>query len=342
MSGQASRKRTRMDEEAGEEPRDHGVDGRDRSDTGELQRDKDFWFEDGSIVLHARNVAFKVYALPLIKHSPVFKDMLSLPQPDADGDVAALPVVSLSDSPEDLRHAFQILMPNDTLRPFGFKIHYNLISAWIRIGHKYEINSLVEHSIRYLRQLYPDNYADYEKFHAAAFDGGKAIGIVNIARLTGAHRLLPAALMYCCQVESDLAYGFPREDGTMERLSRTDLDICFKASKNLVAARVSLAHRLFKIEHIIDTDECDDQVACTEAIEGILDDLVTAELPGLYTPRPLSSFMSEYAEQLDVCESCRGQLFIKSEAERRAIFEDLPALLGITVNGWGNNGGTSG
>ncbi|RDX48948.1 hypothetical protein OH76DRAFT_615120 [Lentinus brumalis] len=43
-------------------------------------RDEELWFEDGTIVLVAGHVEFKVYVRPLIEHSPVFRDMLSLPQ----------------------------------------------------------------------------------------------------------------------------------------------------------------------------------------------------------------------------------------------------------------------
>ena len=87
-------------------------------------------------------------------------------------------------------------------RPFGFDIHYDLITAWIRIGHKYEINSLVESSLRHLRMLYPDNFDSFERYNSSAFGGAQAIGIVNLARLTHAHELLPVALMHCCEVGS--------------------------------------------------------------------------------------------------------------------------------------------
>lgn len=43
-------------------------------------RDAEFWFEDGTIVLVARHVEFRVYKSILADHSPVFSDMfLALP-----------------------------------------------------------------------------------------------------------------------------------------------------------------------------------------------------------------------------------------------------------------------
>ena len=50
---------------------------------GSPVRDEEFWFDDGTIVLVAGDIEFKVYARPLVGHSLVFKDILSLPQPEA-------------------------------------------------------------------------------------------------------------------------------------------------------------------------------------------------------------------------------------------------------------------
>ncbi|KAI0742392.1 hypothetical protein C8Q80DRAFT_1273071 [Daedaleopsis nitida] len=107
------RARLDSDSEGGEEHADDDINASEPGDEARgLLRDGDFWFDDGSIILHARDVVFKVYARPLIEHSPVFEDMLSLPQPDVDADTGSAgrrtPVVLLHDSPEDLRHVFEI------------------------------------------------------------------------------------------------------------------------------------------------------------------------------------------------------------------------------------------
>ena len=103
--------------EASQDSADYDINASEPGDeAGGLVRDGDFWYEDGSIILHARDVAFKVYARPLVQHSPVFKDMFTLPQPtNASGD-DKLPIIALSDSPEDLRHVLGVLMPGKTLR----------------------------------------------------------------------------------------------------------------------------------------------------------------------------------------------------------------------------------
>ena len=78
-----------------------------------LERDKDFWLEDGNIVLVAQNVGFRVYKGLLTKQSPVFQDLFSAREIRADESYDGAPVVRLFDSPVDLRHLFQVLLPTN-------------------------------------------------------------------------------------------------------------------------------------------------------------------------------------------------------------------------------------
>lgn len=81
-------------------------------------RDGEFWFDDGSIILVAGTVEFRVFKSILAQYSPVFSDMFSLPQPSFTSSSPAdpCPVVHLSDSPEDLRHILRVSMPKSSTR----------------------------------------------------------------------------------------------------------------------------------------------------------------------------------------------------------------------------------
>ena len=115
MSGEPCRKRARSGEAADEAGK------KDERDWRQLPHDKEFWYEDGSIILIASDVAFKAYRGPLIHHSPVFKDMLSMPQPPSSSTEPSacqveLPVVPLTESASDLRHVLRLLMPSSRIR----------------------------------------------------------------------------------------------------------------------------------------------------------------------------------------------------------------------------------
>ena len=91
-----------------------------------LKRDEEFWYGDGTIILIAADVEFRVYRGPLEKHSAVFRDMLSFPQPtkysapdsvsNPSSDSLPWPVVRLTDSPYDLRHLLRVFMAGDLLK----------------------------------------------------------------------------------------------------------------------------------------------------------------------------------------------------------------------------------
>ncbi len=97
---------------------------RDSEAGGARTRDEEFWFEDGSIILVAGDVEFRVFKSILAEYSPVFSDMFRLPQPpsppssseDADEPADPCPVVHLSDAPEDLRHILRVTMPKSRTR----------------------------------------------------------------------------------------------------------------------------------------------------------------------------------------------------------------------------------
>lgn len=74
-------------------------------------KDSEFWFEDGTIVLVSQNVGFRVYKQELAERSPLFSDLLSIPQPAPAGseETSDCPVISLTDPPYQLRHLFRAL-----------------------------------------------------------------------------------------------------------------------------------------------------------------------------------------------------------------------------------------
>lgn len=88
-----------------------------------VKQDDEFWFEDGNIVLIARDIEFCVFKGILAKHSPLFRDMFSLPPPSrplgslqshaAVADTCS--TVHLSDSPEDFGHILRVCMPETNL-----------------------------------------------------------------------------------------------------------------------------------------------------------------------------------------------------------------------------------
>lgn len=64
------------------------------------------WFSDGNIVLQAGALQFKVHRDVLSLHSPVFKDMFTLPYTPMENEIIVdgCPIVALQDSARDVEH----------------------------------------------------------------------------------------------------------------------------------------------------------------------------------------------------------------------------------------------
>lgn len=97
-----------------EDPGDASSDG--TSVAAAFERDKMFWLEDGNLILVAGNIGFRVYRGLLATQSEVFRNMVSAAEPAGCDNVDGCPVVSLSDSPENVRHLLGVILPTSTRR----------------------------------------------------------------------------------------------------------------------------------------------------------------------------------------------------------------------------------
>jgi hypothetical protein len=95
MSNPLKRTRTEIDDES------TGPSGNPNASTVTSTRHPDLWFDDGSIVLKVETTLFRVHRTTLCKHSTVFADMFSIPQPLDQVTMEGCPVVHLPDSATD-------------------------------------------------------------------------------------------------------------------------------------------------------------------------------------------------------------------------------------------------
>ncbi|KAI0683669.1 hypothetical protein C8T65DRAFT_749389 [Cerioporus squamosus] len=289
-----------------------------------MKRDEEFWLDDGTVILIARDVEFRVYGGVLATHSPVFKELLSEDSPvrtvSINGkDDVPCPVVALSDSPEDLRHILRVYMPRSEVSMFPAREpSFAFISASIRLGKKYKMTPLYEQSIAFLKRYYPSELDKWTELHAWAPDGwptNRAIGVINLARLSGELSLLPG-------------------DGSQETLAPEDLDICFKAKTELRKASIKL---LFDILSPFAAPECTAPSTCSEvfrsALAGLyarLDDLLDSD-PFF----PYTTYVKIEDGKFGVCEACLAMTEERCWNGRQKLWDRLPEVLRVDVPGWG-------
>ena len=74
-----------------------------------LVYDDELCFPDGSILVVAQARAFRVYHGILMKESPIFQDLLSLPQPADVETIEGCPVIHLADTAADVQALLRFL-----------------------------------------------------------------------------------------------------------------------------------------------------------------------------------------------------------------------------------------
>ncbi|KAH9925593.1 uncharacterized protein BXZ73DRAFT_103130 [Epithele typhae] len=275
-----------------------------------VEPDKELWFADGNLVLVARDVEFRVYQGPLAAHSPIFKDMLSLPQPGESETGSHSPT-------------------------------FDEVSACIRLGHKYQIDHLVTTNMDFLRKFYTDSFEDWYPSNFVrppTFQAIHSIGVVNLARLVGADRMLPAALMDCCTLGAEIVRGLPRPDGGRETLAPDDLGRCFVGRTRMAQASARIAHHMFRQKTAVG---CRNPTCCARVLQRLLNELANAKDDVISCVDWYASWMvyvDGRDEGRELCIKCYRML----EGERpkvlqREVWEKLPSMMGVDVPGWADS-----
>jgi hypothetical protein len=69
----------------------------------------ELWFSDGNVVIIASSVAFKVHRGQLRRHSEIFDDLFSIPQPKDQDLYDGCPWVEVYDCPSDVLYFLKAL-----------------------------------------------------------------------------------------------------------------------------------------------------------------------------------------------------------------------------------------
>ncbi|KAH9925125.1 uncharacterized protein B0H18DRAFT_877402 [Fomitopsis serialis] len=230
-SSQPNRKRPRTDS---------SVSANQSQQEETFRRDEQLsWYEDGNIIIVAQGIGFRLSKGLLAQNSQVFRDMLSLPQPSDASHVETYdgcPVVHVTDTVDELRVlAMTVFNGFSFVRNSG--LSFDDVAMGIRVAHKYNIQGLLDRSLRILDQYYPSSYTSWDEAVTCLeddWDPTRAITGVKLARLTGSMNMLPAALYMCCQLDGRvLLEGRNRPDGSVDTLSPEDLALCINGKTKL-------------------------------------------------------------------------------------------------------------
>ncbi|RDX41458.1 hypothetical protein OH76DRAFT_1449652 [Lentinus brumalis] len=303
----------------------------------QLRWDDEFRFDDGSIVLVAGNIAFKVYKGLLAAQSMVFSDMLSTGSAHATQVVDGCPVVHLSDSPEDLRHLLRALISKEQIlvyaQDFAHAYTFDQLAALVRLSHKYGIESVEKQAISCLKTYYADTFDAWEgpKGFRAMPEVGQGIGAIRLARLTNNPSMLPVAFYECAILGGKIVQGWTREDGTVERLGWEDLERCINGYGALCRMIEFRIECLFKVEP---GHTCSTRIRCKTGMRDLYADQIEFEWTTTRLLHSVADSVEKWASDYSLCEHCAELIKERDRGERRDLWTKLPSIFGLSVEGW--------
>ncbi|KAJ7668367.1 hypothetical protein B0H17DRAFT_990130 [Mycena rosella] len=205
----------------------------------ELQRHA-LWLVDGSVICQAERTLFKVHVSQLSRHSALFRDIFTLPQPSRprslsggdtldDLDTRAMleecencPVVFLHDKAEDVASFLAALYDGPN---FGTndRDDFRAVAGILRLSTKYIVDSLRAKALAHLCIAWPSTLKGWdaredlgrsfemETSTSAGHFYPSPIDVINLAREVDAPCLLPSAFYDLCRYSYSQIYE-PTED----------------------------------------------------------------------------------------------------------------------------------
>ncbi|KAI0334325.1 hypothetical protein GY45DRAFT_1295053 [Cubamyces sp. BRFM 1775] len=332
-------------------------------DSDAIQGDGDYWFDDGNLVLIAKNhdaaarcKAFRIHIGVLARHSQAFKDLFSgkLPQPAAADEVdttldAGCPGVRMSDSYHDikalLRALYDTLIYRRTSRSSPEEpLPFSEAAALVRLGHKYDIGPLLDLGLKSLSATFSTKAV--WGWHAAAQKSlatpvrslsKECVEAANLFRITGHRRLLVTALYACSAIDKkSLTSGVLRADGTLEVLSPDDLERCWEL-------RACMDARL--TDYIMDTltlpsrQDCQQAKVCNKCVRQARPLRVCHRTPVQHKALHggFGPVFPDWTKNLSLCSLCRAFYAKRELSFRRELWHTLPTMLGLPISDWHDN-----
>ncbi|KAJ7753411.1 hypothetical protein DFH07DRAFT_1061510 [Mycena maculata] len=303
------------------------------------------WFEDGNLVIQAGSSQFRVYRGILAARSPVFQDMLSIPQP-ADAElVDGCPLVRLPDSENEVTVFLKAIFLPQFFRPFPIKTEFDIIAGCLRLSHKYGVDYLRRRALVHLSSGYRTSLTEADNtYHesnptrpAVEIDSWPApashsykIHVIQLAREVEAPWILPLAFYQlsgsCNLLGRDIYHGTVY-NGVHTALSVADQE-AFLKGHNLQILSASMDILAFLTDPLT-IDVCVSIGDCNMERQNIMPS-VREDLRH-YPSDPLwATWIAEDWEKLDgVCPPCLAILKETHQAARRAFWDQLPEMYGL-------------
>ncbi|KAF8217107.1 hypothetical protein K438DRAFT_1798313 [Mycena galopus ATCC 62051] len=289
------------------------------------------WRHDGNVVLQAANTQFRVHWSLLALHSSVFRDMEGLPQPPGQPSVEGCPILELFDDPDDVEYLLKALyIPEFHCQR---KLPFSAISAFVRLGRKYDFKYLFDSAVARLISEFP---ATLEEFDAINVDSdfstiescpGIFFSIIALLSQDNILSALPSAYFFAVISNSlaGLFDGDAKEDGTRVFLPPVDFRRCCIGQQRLLIEQFQPGYTYGWILER-QSEDCTNALRCREAREA---------LAALYLKNPMVVRILETPKSQErflkskFCSGCVRHAAESMATGRKKTWEELPGFFDL-------------
>ncbi|KAJ6519075.1 hypothetical protein C8R45DRAFT_950164 [Mycena sanguinolenta] len=291
-----------------------------------ITRSKRWFFDDGNVVLQARNIQFRVHWSILALHSSVFRGMQGLPQPADQPSVDGCPVVKLSDDDsEDVEYVLNALyIPKFHCQQ---TLPLAVVGAFIRLGRKYDFEDLFDSAVARLISTCPATLEEYDALRGRSstveWYTGAYLDIIALASENNVLSALPCAYYRAVHLYNPgiLLDGVNRNDGTLASLSSLDLRRCILGRERLLSKQFQEGYTFGWTRE--SSHNCTNSEICCVVRER----LSRAFSDRAFLDALTISSMDVLAPEL--CPACVQQATESLAAGRRKMWEELPTIFDL-------------
>lgn len=213
------------------------------------------------------------------------------------------------------------------------------------MGHKYEVEPLLDESLRRLRTVYTTDFATWNKHQhegspLATLRRADAIEAINLFRLVGQSQMLPSAFYACSRLTvSEILAGLERVDGTLERLSAEDLAVVLEGRTELVKHDAQIGG-LFYHPPPIASCTCPSADGPRSLLAARCRSTI-ASFPTFLNASVFNPYLTDeahtYMDSHQLCRNCGEALIAHHFSLMENLWKKLPSVFGIEdqVPGWG-------
>lgn len=224
------------------------------------------------------------------------------------------------------------LVPTRLLNTTILKVKPTVLSAWLRLGTKYQLDDLRDQVITMLKERYPDTLKGYDEWfarstgvdHTSWYEGRGDIVVLNLARKFGLHTLLPAIFLACSQlkIEHLVVDPDPAEAEHTNMLSIADLRRCIQGRESLHAFHMGRFNFVFQPDFF----GCEVADTCKQKLKAVRND--TWEYRDLLDyDASLKKF--DFIGQSGLCSYCEGSYTEGDEGLRAFKWGELRSVFGL-------------